>query len=96
MEFIFEFIFELFLEIILEMFAFLLLKIPVDKKLPMAVRVAGGVASVLLLITVVVLFVMCSIAVISDNLLIGLLVTAFLIFLTVMIIFSFVKKFKNR
>ena len=96
MEFIFDIIFELFLEFILEMFAYLLLKIPTDKKLPMAVRIAGGVASALLLITVIVLFVMCSVAVISANLFVGLLVTAFLIFLTVMIIFSIVKKFKSR
>lgn len=88
MEFIFEFIFELFLEILFE--------IPKSKKLPMAVRIAGGVASALLLITVIVLFVMCSVAVISANLFVGLLVTAFLIFLTVMIIFSIVKKFKSR
>lgn len=45
MEFIFDIIFELFLEFILEMFAYLLLKIPTDKKLPMAVRIAGGVVT---------------------------------------------------
>lgn len=96
MKFIFDIIFELFLEFILDMFACLLLKIPTDKKLPIAVRIAGGIASVLLLITVIVLFVMCSVAVISANLFVGLLVTAFLIFLTVMIIFSIIKKFKSR
>lgn len=87
---------EFVLEIILEIFFEIVWEVPSNRDLPMAVRIICGVFSALLIIAVIALLVMCSVIAISANLLAGLLITALLIFLVGMIIFSAVKKFKSR
>lgn len=88
MEFVFEIIFEFFLEILNEILT--------DKKVPIALRIIGGIFLFSMIAALIVLMVMGSVKVISENIYAGIAVTAFFAFVIAMIVFALISNFKNK
>lgn len=87
-EFIFEIIFEFFLEILNEILT--------DKKAPIALRIIGGIFWFSIIAALIVLMVMGSVKVISENIYAGIAVTALFVFVIAMIVFALIRNFKNK